>query len=574
MLLGLFNLSQAQTTSWNWITQTEGAGGETSQGAVLDSQGNVYHAGIFAGNFILEGDTVQSWGGLTAASAYVSRYTPGGPAANNWSFVIGSKTNNSIISNIQGLKVDAAGNTSFYYYEFNLNFGPDTIQIGPNDYILKGMPPGDVSILVNLDPQGNVLWFKFFEPGFTTGAAHPIHTAFNLQGELYIIGRIGQQSPATLILDSITINAIGSSGHFLAKADLNGKFIWAKSFGCKGDNGKSLQIEVNDQDEIFVSGSWDGDTFFMDGLTTINPTPGGGYDRYIAKFNSNGQAQWLVNEGGQAQELSASLAPKASGGVMCLSQLNPTANLLLNNGTISLSPPGVVLTQYDSQGNFESSIQYPINSSINQLSQYNGCVLSGDGTDFFMSTLYSAPSQNLGTLVLNNAGGNLGTQDAIIAKIDTAGAILWAESIGSDGDEEIFSLDYSAITGLTIGGSTSSSQVIFGSDTLVNAGFLTNEAFVANLSIIGIGLSELPKIETISLYPNPSSGQLFFNLEESESEHITLKVQNLTGQIVLEKTLDTENAEQILDVQELNPGLYLINIADGIKTFSGKFIKQ
>jgi hypothetical protein len=35
--------------------------------------------------------------------------------------------------------------------------------------------------------------------------------------------------------------------------------------------------------------------------------------------------------------------------------------------------------------------------------------------------------------------------------------------------------------------------VIFGSDTLVNAGFLTNEAFVANLSIIGIGLSELPK---------------------------------------------------------------------------------
>jgi hypothetical protein len=51
-------------------------------------------------------------------------------------------------------------------------------------------------------------------------------------------------------------------------------------------------------------------------------------------------------------------------------------------------------------------------------------------------------------------------------------------------------------------------------------------------------------------------------------------VQNLTGQIVLEKTLDTENAEQILDVQELNPGLYLINIADGIKTFSGKFIKQ
>ena len=575
LLLGINNPSKAQTTNWNWLTQTKSTAEETSQGAVQDAQGNVYHAGIFAESFVLEGDTVTSWGGLNAPNGYVSRYTPGGPVSNNWTFVIGSRADNSILTNIRGLKADSAGNTTFWYKEFNFNFGLDTIQIGPNTYTIKGNGFVEISILVKLDPQGNLLWHKVFEFG-TSGRANAIYTAPNKQGELYIVGQFGQQSPPTLTLDTITLTAIGinTNGHFLAKADANGNFIWAKSFGCKGLNGRNFQIEVNEQDEVFISGAWDGDTLFMEGFTAINPTPGGGYDRYIAKFNGSGQAQWLVNESGQGAEYAASLTPKASGGIMCLSILDTAASLSLNNGSISLNPPGVVLTQYDSQGNFESHKQYPINSIIDEITGYLGCSVSGDGHDFYMSSKYNTASLNLDGIILSNAGGNLGTYDGFIAKIDTAGTVQWAENIGSDDDEEIFSLAYSANNGLSIAGYTKSSELVIGNDTVVNAGFLSGEAFVANLSYSGIGLSELNNVKTISLYPNPTSGQLFFNLEETESEHITLKVENLIGQVVLEKTIDNKSARHFIDVQNLSPGLYLLNLKDGNKTYSGKFIKK
>jgi hypothetical protein len=562
LFLAFANIAIAQTTNWNWLTQTESTDSEICLGAVRDAQGNVYHAGSFSGSFNIEGTTVQSWGGPLAANCYVSRFNPVGPSANNWTFVVGTKGNNTPQSNVRGLSVDAAGNSLFWYAELNVSFSlPDTIQIGPNNFWLKTSNLPIISILIKLDPQGNLLWFKPFDA--ITGVVTPIVAATNAQGDHYIAGKGGPIS-----LDS-TLQTTGNS--FIAKLDANGNYLWAQSLNSEGSN---FKVIVNQQDEVFVSGVWDTDTLTLDTFSLINPNQGSPDNRYITKLNSSGQVQWLMSEAGQGTEYAASLAPKASGGIMCLSILDTSANLLLDNGTISISPPGIILTQYDAQGNFESYTQYPINSQINIGSRFSGCVIGGDGNDFFMSAKYNEPSLSLNGTTLNNAGASAGTFDAVLAKIDTTGAILWLANIGEEEDEEIVSLNYSANYGLTMAGNTSSSQLIFGNDTVINGGFLRAEAFVANLSYSGIGLNELKNVETISLYPNPTSGQLFFNLEETESERITLKVENLIGQVVLEKRLDPENAEQILDVQQLNPGLYLINIADGTKTFSGKFIKK
>jgi hypothetical protein len=200
-MLGLFNYASAQSINWNWLSQTSGVGGETSQGAVTDAQGNVYHAGSFTGSFTIEGTTVQSWGGPLATNGYVSRYTPSGPASNNWTLVVGSKGNNTPLGNIRGLCVDVAGNTYFWYYEFNVNFSGDTIQIGPNHHWLKPPPLGIMSLLIKVDPQGNVAWFKpFHHTG--AGLAEPIYTATNSQGDLYIAGGF----PSSLTLDTISLS--------------------------------------------------------------------------------------------------------------------------------------------------------------------------------------------------------------------------------------------------------------------------------------------------------------------------------------------------------------------------------
>jgi hypothetical protein len=564
LLLGINNPSKAQTTSWNWLTQTESTNSEISQGFGIDAQGNVYHAGLFADSVLIDGNMAYSWGGPLAASGYLSKYAPGG-LTNNWNLVIGSRGNNSPFNHIRGLSVDDSGNSYFWYDELNTTFPIDTIQIGPNHQWIKTLG-AKVSILIKVNSQGNVDWFKAFD---LLNSAGPIYSKINSQGDIYLAGHY---SGGSLTLDTINLPP-GSK--FLAKINTNGNFIWARSYTNAGGS-LDLELELNQQDEIFISGAWEGDTLTLDGLSVINPTPSFKKDRYIAKFNSAGQVLCLVNEGGQGDEKHpASLVTKASGGVMCLSITDNSEDLILNEGALSLSTSGVILSQYDAQGNFESYKNYSINTEFRGFSLLtSSCILAGDGADFFMSVKYTNPQLNLDGQTIINAGGNSGSSDIMLAKIDTMGSILWLTNIGSVQDEEVFELDYSASNGLTISGYSESSQLAFGNDTLVNNGFLTSEAFVANLSYSGIGLNELKKVETISLYPNPTSGQLFFNLEETESERITLKVGNLIGQVVLEKTIDNKSAKHFIDVQNLSPGLYLLNLKDGNKTYSGKFIKK
>jgi hypothetical protein len=265
LLLALANLAMAQTTNWNWLRSTENTDTEWGQGAVADAQGNVYHAGIFTGITVFNGDSIPNWGSPLAQSGFIGRITPGGSAADNWSLVIGTTGIGmaTVQNNIRGLSVDNAGNTYFQYQEISFGFGLDTIQIGPNHQWIK-TGPGFVSLLVKLDPLGNVLWFKSFRPGGNAGGGvDPLYSATNGQGEVYIMGRFGTGGP-NLVLDSISLSPIGNFGHFLAKIDLNGNFIWAKGFGSKSTVAADLQLAVNDQDEAFVSGAWKGDTFFME----------------------------------------------------------------------------------------------------------------------------------------------------------------------------------------------------------------------------------------------------------------------------------------------------------------------
>jgi hypothetical protein len=574
LFLALANIAMAQTTNWNWLRNSENADTEWGQGAVADAQGNVYHAGIFTGSTVLNGDTIHNWGSPLAQSGYVSRISTEGTPADNWTLVISTIGSgvSTIQNNIRGLSVDNAGNTYFQYQEISLGFfSLDTIQIGPNHQWLK-TGPGFISLLVKLDPLGNVVWFKSFRPGGNAGGVDPLYTATNGQGEVYIMGRLGTGGP-NLVLDTISLSPIGSFGHFLAKIDLNGDFLWAKGFGSKSTVAADLQLAVNEQDEAFVSGAWKGDTFFMESLQVVNPTPGE-YDRYIAKFSGNGQAQWLVNEGGQGEEWAAAMAPKASGGVMCLSILDNAANVILNNGSLSVSPPGLILTQYDAQGNFQSHTQYSINSVSEFRSFYRGCVLAGNGNEFFMSANFSNAQLSINGTILNNAGGSQGSKDALIAKVDTSGAIEWITSIGGDEDDEIFSLDYSASNGLTIGGSTFSSELIIGNDTIVNTGFLTAEAFVANLSYSGIGLREHQPSKTVQAYPNPASRMLHVKLDAAEDENIKISIQNVLGQTVMEKSLKITNKELGLPIHLLKPGLYQLNISEGSQHYTAKFIKN
>jgi hypothetical protein len=572
IMFGIFSNSNAQSSNWNWTTQTSSTDNEVAMGVAVNPQGNAYHAGTFTGSVMINGTNVQSWGDSVSRAAYISRYTPGGPQANNWTLVVGPNTSWAGPPDIRGLSTDDSGNVYFAYSQFIMS--GDTFNIGPNHTYTP--PPftflSSITFLVKVDPQGNVVWHKVFQFSIpTTPGIENMELVTTAQGDIYITGAF--RGGGNLILDTITISRTLNS--FVAKATANGDFVWAKSIGSKTGNARNIKMALNDQDELFISGTWDSDSCFVDGLVVVNPSSPAGEDRYIAKLNAAGQAQWLIREGGTGDEKEAALAAKVSGGVLCFSPLDSTKSLVVNEGGTTITGTGMVVIQYDEQGNFQSFAQYPfipvLDYRVAGVSRY---FIEGDGTDFYFGAYTKDAQIILGNDTLANAGGGLGTSDIVLAKIDTMGSVLWAANVGSDEAEELEGLDYSAAQGLTISGSTVSSQLIFGNDTLVNAGFLTSEAFVANLSYSGIGITEYHTRKTINAYPNPTSGVLHFNLEEGQQNSVQIQVQNMLGQTVLNESFNTISGAGSLDVDFLRPGVYLLNIMDGNKLYTGKFIKE
>jgi len=81
----------------------------------------------------------------------------------------------------------------------------------------------------------------------------------------------------------------------------------------------------------------------------------------------------------------------------------------------------------------------------------------------------------------------------------------------------------------------------------------------------------------VEIYPNPANNQLNINLNVPSSGDVTFQIINITGQVVYssQSTL-VENQDNInfIDVQNLNNGIYILNIEQNGKSFHSKFIKE
>jgi hypothetical protein len=61
-----------------------------------------------------------------------------------------------------------------------------------------------------------------------------------------------------------------------------------------------------------------------------------------------------------------------------------------------------------------------------------------------------------------------------------------------------------------------------------------------------------------SIYPNPSKGML--NIESASKNIISVQVFDITGQLILESTIENDNSKVSLDISNYKNGLYIIKI--------------
>ncbi len=90
-----------------------------------------------------------------------------------------------------------------------------------------------------------------------------------------------------------------------------------------------------------------------------------------------------------------------------------------------------------------------------------------------------------------------------------------------------------------------------------------------------ISLANLNNELIYSIYPNPASNYLKFDLENLDNKPVTITVLSINGKTLLQKEYHTNNDKlsKQLDISMLNKGMYIIYFQNGIMSKFDKFIK-
>ncbi len=325
-----------------WAKQMGGVAGLSGANSITkDASGNIYATGTFTGTVDFDpGPSVSNLLSNGVHDCFIAKYD------SNGNFIWANSVGGTISDLSYSIKVDNTYNvliTGFFQGTVDLNPGP-----GINTFTTVGFK--DVFVL-KLDMNGNYIWAATagslfddsayslqtdasgniyttgyigynadFDPGagITTLSATAGPSAFiwklNSAGSL-VFARALEGNGGSIYGQSIVIDnngnilttgfmngpadfdpdinfvqslpSLGSNDIFVSKLNSLGDYVWGRVMGGTSlENGYS--IEVDQSNNIYVSGNFQGTADFDPGAATYNLTSVGNNDIYISKLDPNG----------------------------------------------------------------------------------------------------------------------------------------------------------------------------------------------------------------------------------------------------------------------------------------------
>ncbi len=535
-----------QSQSWQWVRKSGGTGGDYGDGVCTDNSGNVYSTAHFSGKagFGSLGDTLTSYGlndisiakynssgtlqwakqiGGTgydyskaihldnAGNIYLAGYFAGSAYFNSTTNITGAGSNDIFIAKYNnsfqlqwvrtaggsgmdaafGLSLDNFGNVYITgYFESTANFGDTTVisTAGNKD-----------AFLAKYDNTGAFKWVRTAKNGFY--GANSVCT--DPSGNVFITGDF---TGTAIFSSTISLTSAGGTADiFTAKYDSLGTVLWAKRAGGTGyDNVK--EICSDNSSDVYIVGDFDGTAQFG---TLAAVTSAGDRDVFVAKYNTNGDVQWIKRAGGIYQDLGWAIASDTTGNVYITGNYYGLAHF----DTISITnyfPPSnpastdIFLVKYNAAGEAQWA-QTAGGSGDNDygsgicVSPSNDVFITGyiNGSVFFQTTNLQIPPSN----------GN----DIYVAK--------FIQPIVDGIENNTISTD------------------------------------------------------NMIIYPNPVKNQLYIKVNTKETTNAQLKLTNQIGQIIYTENIVTNgNFNKTLSVSSFPKGIYFLQIITKHNSITKKII--
>lgn len=520
-----------------------------------------------------------------------------------------------------GIETDNSGNVYVAgKYEASALFSGTTLSCAGNHDMF----------LAKYTPSGALTWIQTCG-GVLGDYAHAMTT--DKTNYVYVVGEIeGNNTTINFPGSAITLTCINDNDILLAKYDLNGTLIWARSAGGWGGE-KALGVSYDAVGNIYICGQYK-DTMSFAGITTLYPYgPQGERDIFIAKYNSNGDFQWAKSAGSTGRDEALSIKTDQWGNSYICGMYSDGANF---SGTI-LNAAGTMgyldgfIAKYDSNGTLQwvkggggdyddvawsltmdnagkvyvsgefngyatfgtlSVVAVPGNQLTDgYIAAYNpntgvpewitsisGTLLQRargigtDGTNLFITGQFGGTT-NFGT----NTITAVDSADIFIAGLSNTGTFQWVKTVTGPADafEPLGYESGNAVTGDASGLVYATGGVLnggtFGSTIL--SGYTRTDAFVTRINT-AVGINELSsKNNNLRVYPNPSNGLVNVDISQFDNQKMNISIINYLGQITEAKT-QRSTSNLTIDLSNYQKGIYFIEIRSDEKLERAKIIIQ
>ncbi len=207
--------------------------------------------------------------------------------------------------------------------------------------------------ITKIDSNGNFQWTEHIEAS-QSGFVWPNAMELDQNNNLYITGSFSGTTDFNT--GSGTLEFISSNYDvFILKTNSNGDFIWANQIGGTGTD-NCYSIVLDSQSNIYVSGSFGNTANFDPNNSNFSLTTNGSADAFAAKYNSTGDFQWAIQNGGTSTDVANSINIIGSK-VYIGGRFRQTVDFDPGAGTFELIANGltsydVFIQALDFQGNF------------------------------------------------------------------------------------------------------------------------------------------------------------------------------------------------------------------------------